>query len=119
MSKNYYMDLNSDKVILLDDTLYNKDEYVLLRANTTNGTVEKHVPIYEVDGNDIVVNVGSVEHPMNGEHYVMWISQIDGDKVVTKELKPGELPKARFEYIRGSSIYAYCNLHGLWKCIVE
>lgn len=119
MSKNYYMDLNSDKVILLDDTLYNKDEYVLLRANTTNGAVEKHVPIYEVDGNDIVVNVGSVEHPMNGEHYVMWISQIDGDKVVTKELKPGELPKARFEYIRGSSIYAYCNLHGLWKCIVE
>ena len=31
---------------------------------------EKHVPVYQVEGNQVTVTVGSVEHPMTPEHYI-------------------------------------------------
>jgi len=31
-----------------------------------------------------------------------------------KYLKPGDAPKAEFHAASGT-VYAYCNLHGLWK----
>ena len=40
---------------------------------TTDAAVEKHVPVYTVDGNTVSVQVGSVEHPMVEEHYIEWI----------------------------------------------
>ncbi|NTU89951.1 MAG: desulfoferrodoxin, partial [Actinobacteria bacterium] len=32
--------------------------------NTTDASVEKHVPVVAKDGNTVVVKIGSVEHPM-------------------------------------------------------
>ena len=32
--------------------------------NTSDGAVEKHVPVCKVEGNVVTVEVGSVEHPM-------------------------------------------------------
>jgi len=31
-------------------------------ANTTDGATEKHVPVIEIDGQNVIVTVGSVEH---------------------------------------------------------
>ena len=31
-----------------------------------------------------------------------------------KDLKPTDEPIAEFDYSNGT-VYAYCNLHGLWK----
>ncbi|MCC8015797.1 MAG: desulfoferrodoxin [Eubacterium sp.] len=85
---------------------------------TSDGAVEKHVPIYEVNGNTVTVTVGSTEHPMLPEHYIEWISLQTKEGNQRKELKPGDAPKACFAICEGDSVeavYAYCNLHSLWK----
>ena len=37
------------------------------------------------------------------------------NKIVKYLLKPNDEPKAIFDYEKDSTIYAYCNKHGLWK----
>ena len=88
----------------------------LLTANTTDAAVEKHVPEVTEDGGLLQVVVGSVEHPMLPEHYIEWIAYADGEKLVVKKLKAGDEPKATFHKgAERGTVYAYCNLHGLWK----
>ena len=41
-----------------------------LNANHTDGAFEKHVPVIEINGNQVHVSVGSVAHPMLEEHYI-------------------------------------------------
>ncbi len=41
---------------------------------TVDAAVEKHVPVYTVEGNLVKVCVGSVEHPMMPEHFIAWVS---------------------------------------------
>ena len=41
---------------------------------TTDAAVEKHVPVYEVEGGLVKVKVGSVDHPMLPEHHIEWVS---------------------------------------------
>ena len=91
----------------------------LMVANTTDASVEKHVPVYELVEDEIVVKVGSVDHPMTKEHYIMWIAQVTDNKTTRVRLYPEQSTETRFPYIKGSTIYAYCNLHGLWKTVVE
>ena len=89
-----------------------------MKAGEMDAAVEKHVPVYEVVGNIVNVTVGEVEHPMIPEHYIEWISIQTKQGNQRKELKPGEAPKADFALCEGDevvAVYAYCNLHGLWK----
>jgi superoxide reductase len=90
-------------------------ELVLLEANTVDAALEKHVPVYEVENNEIVVKVGEVIHPMEEKHYITFVSLVTNDRVIRVDLKPGDEPVVRFPYVPGSVIYEYCNLHGLWK----
>ena len=90
-----------------------------MQANTTDAAVEKHVPVYEKKGTDILVRVGENEHPMEEEHYIMWIAQVTDNTTTRVRLKPGENTETRFPYIKGSIIYSYCNKHSLWKTTVE
>lgn len=90
-------------------------EMELLVANTIDASLEKHVPVYEIDNNEIIVKVGDIIHPMEEKHYIMWISLVSDDKVIRVTLNPGDEPIVRFPYIEGAIIYEYCNLHGLWK----
>lgn len=94
-------------------------ELELLNSNVVDASLEKHVPVYEIDGNEIVVKVGDVIHPMEEKHYITFISLVTNDRVIHVELKPGNEPIVRFPYVKGSIIYEYCNLHGLWKKEVE
>ncbi|MBQ7058264.1 MAG: desulfoferrodoxin [Firmicutes bacterium] len=85
---------------------------------TTDAAVEKHVPVYEVKDNIVSVTVGSVEHPMIPEHYIEWISLQTKFGNQRRALQPGEAPKADFALLPGDevlAVYAYCNLHSLWK----
>ena len=75
--------------------------------------------VYTKDGNEIIVKVGEVVHPMSEDHYIMWILLVKDDMSVKVELHPESKPEVRLPYVSGSEIYAYCNLHGLWKNIVE
>ena len=94
-------------------------ELVLLNANTVDAALEKHVPVYEIDGNEIIVRVGDVIHPMEEKHYITFISLVTDDKIIRVDLKPGDEPVVRLPYVPSADIYEYCNLHGLWKSTVE
>ena len=95
------------------------DEFEEIIPNTKDASIEKHIPVYEIDGNIINVRVGSIDHPMDDNHYIMWIALVSKDSIEIKKLKPADKPITTFQYINASSIYAYCNLHGLWKTNVE
>ena len=85
---------------------------------TSDGAHEKHVPVYTVEGNIVTVTVGAVEHPMVDVHYIEWISLQTSSGNQRKVLKPGDAPKACFALCEGDkveAVFAYCNLHSLWK----
>lgn len=89
-----------------------------LIPGTTDAAVEKHVPVYTVEGNIVKVKVGSVAHPMLEEHSIEWIALQTNKGNQRKLLKPGEAPEACFCLCEGEeveAVYEYCNLHGLWK----
>ena len=85
---------------------------------TRDGAIEKHVPVYEVNGNVVNVVVGSVIHPMEEKHYIEWIILETNVNTYIRKLTPGVEPKASFALTDNEtvvSVYEYCNLHGLWK----
>ena len=90
-----------------------------LKANTVDAAVEKHIPVYEKIEDEIVVRVGELEHPMEKDHYIMWIAQVTENKMIRVQLYPEQSTETRFPYIKGASLYAYCNKHGLWKNIIK
>ncbi len=85
---------------------------------TTEAATEKHVPVYTVENGKVNVTVGSVAHPMTEEHYIQWVSLQTKKGNQRKELHPGEEPKVCFAICDDDevvAVYAYCNLHSLWK----
>ena len=85
---------------------------------TTDAAVEKHVPVWTVENDIVHVKVGSVEHPMLPKHYIEWVSLQTKQGNQRKELHPGEKPEVCFALCEGDeveAVYAYCNLHSLWK----
>ena len=86
-----------------------------MKANSVDAAQEKHVPVYERDGEEIIVKVGEILHPMEEEHSIAWVALVSEDKTTRIALKPGEEPIVRFQYVPYATIYAYCNKHGLWK----
>lgn len=91
----------------------------LLEANTTDAAQEKHVPVYERVEDEIAVKVGSVEHPMEKEHYIAWVAQMTDNRTIRVRLYPEQATTVRFPYVKGARLYAYCNKHGLWGTTVE
>lgn len=91
------------------------DEMTKLKANTSDGAKEKHVPDITKEDGKIKVTVGSVLHPSLPEHYIEWIALVTEDSIQLKYLEPGMEPKAEFEEVESGTVYEYCNLHGLWK----
>lgn len=89
-----------------------------VKANTTDASGEKHVPVVHADGKKVQVKVGELEHPMLPEHYIMWIYLETERGGHLRVLSPGDKPEAEFELEDGDkvvAVYEYCNLHGLWK----
>lgn len=89
-----------------------------LKAGTSDGATEKHVPEVEQNGNIVTVKVGSVFHPMTDAHYIGWVALFTSEGVYRKRLEIGKDPVVKFLLSDGeklSSVYAYCNEHGLWE----
>ena len=86
--------------------------------NTTDAAQEKHVPVWTREGNLVKVQVGSVAHPMIPAHYIEWVSLQTKAGNQRKALSPEQAPEVTFALTDGDeveAVYAYCNLHGLWK----
>ena len=88
-----------------------------LIPNTVEASGEKHIPAVQVHGDVVEVNVGSVNHPMEEVHWIEWVQLVTDKGSYRKWLNPGEAPNVKF--LLGEekpiAVYAYCNLHGLWK----
>ena len=88
-----------------------------LVPNTVEASTEKHLPAVTVSGDSVNVQIGSVLHPMENEHNIAFVfveTECGGQR---KALNVGAEPKLTFSLSddRPVAVYAYCNLHGLWK----
>lgn len=88
-----------------------------LEPNTVEASGEKHLPVAKYENGVLTVNVGSVDHPMVEEHLIQWIYVETENGGLRKDLKAGDKPAAVFHLgeEKPVAVYAYCNLHGLWK----
>lgn len=95
------------------------DEMELLTEKTAAAEgKEKHVPVVTISGKKVNVKIGSIEHPMADDHYIVLIQVIKNGKVIAgKRLYPGQKPEATFELEDTNGIYVreLCNKHGLWR----
>ena len=92
-----------------------------LVANTVDAAQEKHIPVATLDGDKLHVEVGSVLHPMTKEHLIQQIIVVNGNKILKVVLDDTVPPIADFvvDATKDIEVYAYCNLHGLWKVTVK
>ena len=88
-----------------------------LKAGTVDASHEKHIPVVQKKCKTVTVNVGAVEHPMTEEHSILWVYLQTDKGGQRKTLAIGEAPTVTFTLNNEKpiAVYAYCNLHGLWK----
>jgi superoxide reductase len=91
-----------------------------LAPNTVEASAEKHIPAVTVTDSSINVTVGSVAHPMEEVHHIEFVYVETERGGQRKRLKVGEKPVLSFSFTEDKplAVYAYCNLHGLWKAEV-
>lgn len=92
-------------------------EMTELIPNTVEASAEKHLPEVTVSGDRITVQVGSVAHPMEEGHHIAFVFVETEHGGQRKGLAVGTEPKSKFIFVDDKPVvvYAYCNLHGLWK----
>ena len=91
---------------------------VELIAGVTDAAKEKHVPVIEIDNAHVRARVGEVAHPMTEAHLIEWIYFETTLGGTFRFLKAEDKPEAEIVLAEGEklvAVYAYCNLHGLWK----
>ena len=89
-----------------------------ITQNTQEAATEKHIPVVEIKDNEVKVKVGSVEHPMNEEHYISHIILKTEKGFCVRELSPSDKPETTFIMSpddKVECVYSLCNLHGLWQ----
>ena len=80
---------------------------------------EKHVPVVIIEGETKTIRVGSIPHPMEKEHYIVFIEAISPDKKYLKRkyLSPNEEPRLDIKqccHYNGFTARELCNIHGPW-----
>ncbi len=92
----------------------------LIEPGIVEASHEKHIPVVTVEGNTVKVDIGSVAHPMTEEHLITWVYLQTEKGGQRKNLSAGEAPTVTFALTddKPVAVYAYCNLHGLWKADV-
>lgn len=101
------------------------DPMTAIEANTVEASREKHLPVVHIEDHEhavrMTVNVGSVDHPMIDAHYIEWVFLETENGGQRHAFKPGDKPEAVFIIDKSDkpiAVYAYCNLHGLWKTVI-
>ena len=90
---------------------------VELTAGSTDAALEKHVPVVNIEGSHVHVQVGEVNHPMTEEHLIQFVVLVTAAGFQVVNLTAQDEPAADFELAEGVQVlkaYEYCNLHGLW-----
>ena len=92
------------------------EEMKELKPNSTDVSFEKHVPTYEIKDDMLYIKV---DHVMEEDHFIEWISVVDNNKETITYFNYGENPTMNIKYTSNVRIYSYCNKHGLWMTEVE
>ena len=91
-----------------------------LEAGVVEASHEKHIPVVTKEDGFIKVEIGSIAHPMAPEHHIAWVYLQTDRGGQRKCLEVGADPVVKFALKDETpvAVYAYCNLHGLWKADV-
>lgn len=88
-----------------------------LRPGSTDGALEKHVPEFKITNDEVCVQVGSIAHPMEKLHHIIFIAIETNQGFQLKKLEIGNDPVAHFKLCENENliaVYELCNLHGLF-----
>ncbi len=92
----------------------------VLDESSKTGAEEKHLPVVNKLDKGYEVKVGEVEHPMEEKHLIEWILGVGEEGVVMSLLSPQDSPVIRWSCeTKIKEVFAYCNLHSLWRKVVE
>ncbi|MGM9878969.1 MAG: desulfoferrodoxin family protein [Bacilli bacterium] len=89
-----------------------EEEMIDLIPNIEEASFEKHIPIFEIEGENIKI---TVNHVMEEDHFIEWIKVITKNQEITKYFNPKEELNLILPLEKDMIIYSYCNKHGLWK----
>lgn len=91
-----------------------------LIPNTVEAASEKHIPEVSSHGRLVHAKVGSVPHPMTEEHHIEFVYLQTERGGQRRSFTPPEAAEAMFvlDNDKPLEVFAYCNLHGLWKADV-
>ncbi len=106
------------KTIIVCDCVKEIAGWTELIACSVDAAKEKHVPVVTKKCKQVKVDVGSVAHPMTAEHLIEWVAIETEQGYQVKYLTADSAPVCEFSLAGGDKlkgVYAYCNLHGLWK----
>jgi len=97
------------------------EQMAVMQPNTTEASVEKHLPVVSLSDDTISIKIGSAPHPMESEHHIAFVYVETKRGGQRKYLKVGEEPSVEFCLTddKPVAVYAYCNKHGLWKTAVN
>jgi superoxide reductase len=101
-----------------------------LLPNSVEASTEKHLPVVSAepgtcscgcDCDCVSVQVGSIPHPMDEEHHIAFVYVETEQGGQRKCLKHGNEANLKFCVVNDKpiAVYAYCNLHGLWKTDIK
>lgn len=85
--------------------------------NTTEASTEKHIPMVSRTGDILTVEIGSVIHPSTEEHHIEFVYVQTENGGQRKSIEIGKDPIVKFAIVEDTpvEVFAYCNIHGLWK----
>lgn len=87
-----------------------------------DGTAEHHVPeVKFLEHNRLMIKVGKDLHPSTSAHHICFIVVETDCGACIRYLDEDELPEVVIQCDgKPRNVYAYCNLHGLWRrCVKE
>ena len=88
----------------------------------TNGAPEKHIPVVEVNGDEVTVTIPHVMDP-DKPHYIqyVWLTNTENGKILLSKgfLATDESPPTLTANVPSNidevTPMCFCNLHGLWE----
>jgi len=89
-----------------------------LISASTDGALEKHVPVYQWEDEDLYVKIGEKLHPMEKYHHIEFVVVETTRGFLVEKINNMPTPNARFKLNSDHNIiniYIYCNLHGLYS----
>lgn len=89
----------------------------LLVEQSSGSPAAEHFALVRRMDDGYRVTVGGVPHPMQDDHYIVWIEFFADGVVSRRFLTPGSEPAAIFHCPEAGQAQAriYCSVHGLWR----